>query len=153
MMEDWLERGPAVSGPGKRKRETQTEQEEMARIKPRTGENVTSFFQRWYNNWIQRMATTDVVFVTYDTLGKDLDVALAPVERPRRAVAGPPREKPRSVLSMCQFWRVRRDANEATRLCVRTDRFCIERLSWMRYKCWMLVLLARLHRWSHRCSA
>lgn len=106
MMEDWLDRNAGASSVSKRKRETAGESGEIARIRPRRHEDVNSFFQRWYDNWIQRMATTDIVFVTFDTMGKDLDVAVAPVERPRRAAAGPPREKPRSVLSMCQFWRV-----------------------------------------------
>ena len=106
MMEDWLDRGTVNPAVSKRKREAAKEPQEMARIRPRKDESANRFFQRWYDNWIIRMTTTDVVFVTYDTLAKDLDVALAPVERPRRSAAGPPREKPRSVLSMCHFWRV-----------------------------------------------
>lgn len=109
MMTDWLDRGlsPEVGATSrKRKREQAAEGPEKMALKPGPDETANSFFQRWYDSWIAKMQTTDVVFVTYDTMGKDLDVALAPVERPRRAAAGPPRDKPRSVLSMCQFWRV-----------------------------------------------
>jgi hypothetical protein len=109
MMADWFDRDLSTElkeTARKRKREQTAEEPEKMALKPRPDEEANSFFQRWYDKWIEKMRTTDIVFVTYDTMGKDLDVALAPVERPRRAAAGPPREKPRSVLSMCQFWRV-----------------------------------------------
>jgi E3 ubiquitin-protein ligase SHPRH len=86
---------------------TYTVEETVERIRPHKGESDASFFRRWYASWLEKFEQVDVVFVTYETLAKDLDVALAPKERPRRAASGPPREKPRSVLVMCQYWRVR----------------------------------------------
>jgi E3 ubiquitin-protein ligase SHPRH len=108
IMQDWLDRDidKGKETVAKRKRELVAEAPEKTGIQPRKGEKARDFFQRWYDNWIKTMGSIDVVFVTYDTLGKDLDVALAPIIRPRRAAAGPPREKVRSVLLMCQYWRV-----------------------------------------------
>lgn len=86
--------------------ETDDLQTKLNSLLPRPHEPEADFFNRWYHEWNSAIANVDIVFITYEVLGEDLVVALPPKERPRRTSTGPPRAKPRSILLMCEFWRV-----------------------------------------------